>query len=122
MKIQEIAFTLLPVSDLAQARAFYEELLGLKPTQVFEKEGMAFIEYDIGSGTLAIGSGVPVFKPAADGGAIALEVDDFEAAVEELKKRDIRFLMEPYETAVCRMATISDPDGNYIMIHHRKPQ
>lgn len=122
MNIIEIAFTVLPVTDLAQARSFYEEVLCLKPAQVFEKDGMGFIEYDIAAGTLAIGSGAPLFKPSSDGGAIALEVEDFEAAIIRLKKKDCKFHMEPNETPVCRMAVISDPDGNFIMVHKRKGQ
>jgi predicted enzyme related to lactoylglutathione lyase len=29
--------------------------------------------------------------------------------------------MEPFETPVCRMAFILDPDGNALCIHQRKP-
>jgi predicted enzyme related to lactoylglutathione lyase len=28
--------------------------------------------------------------------------------------------MEPIETPVCFMAVVADPDGNQILIHHRK--
>lgn len=116
----EIAFTVLPVTDLPRSRAFYENVLGLKPTSVFEKGNMGFIEYDIGGGTLAIGCGAPLFKPAKDGGAVALEVRDFGAAIEALRRSGCTFAQEPGETPVCRMATITDPDGNYLMIHQRK--
>jgi len=119
MKIVEIAFTVLPVSNLKQARDFYEGTLGLKPTKVFEKEGMGMVEYDIGSGTLAIGCGAPLFKPSKDGGAIALEVEDFDRAVAKLKAGGCSFALEAYETPVCRMAVITDPDGNFLMIHKR---
>jgi predicted enzyme related to lactoylglutathione lyase len=120
MKINEIAFTILPVSDLKKARSFYEEILGLKATSVFEKDGMGFIEYDIASGTLAIGSGSPLFKPSLEGGGIALEMEDFNEAIRHLREKNCSFLMEPYETPVCHMALIADPDLNRIMIHKRK--
>lgn len=116
----EIAFTVLPVSSLTKGRQFYEGVLGLKATSVFEKGDMGFIEYDIGSGTLAIGCGAPLFKPTKDGGAIALEVDDFDAAITSLKTQDCAFAMEAQETPMCRMAVVKDPDGNYLMIHKRK--
>lgn len=116
----EIAFTVLPVTHLPNSRAFYEGVLGLKPSHVFEKGTMGFIEYDIGGATLAIGCGAPLFKPSKDGGAIALEVRDFGAAIEALRKAACTFVQEPGETPVCRMATITDPDGNFIMIHQRK--
>ena len=121
MKAIEIAFTVLPVSDLKVARSFYEEVLNLKATSVFEKDGMGMIEYDIGPGTLAIGSGAPLFKPTKDGGAIALEVEDFEKAMANLKSQGVNVVMDAFETPVCFMATIADPDGNYIIIHKRKP-
>lgn len=122
MRITEIAYTVLPVTNLKKARLFYEEILGLKPTSVFEKDGMGFIEYDIAGGTLAIGAGAPLFKPGPEGGAIALEVDDFPAALAHLKKNSCRFLMETesHETPVCHMAIFCDPDGNRLMIHKRK--
>lgn len=116
----DIAFTVLPVSNLAKGRQFYEEVLGLKATSVFDKGDMGFIEYDIGQGTLAIGCGAPLFKPSKDGGAIALEVADFDAAISSLKQKDCAFAMDAQETPVCRMAVVKDPDGNFLMIHKRK--
>jgi len=120
MKVTEIAFTVLPVTDLNRARQFYEGVIGLTASQVFEKDGMGFIEYDIGAGTLAIGRGAPLFKPAKDGGAIALEVEDFAAAIAGLKQSGCRFALEATETPVCQMAVVTDPDGNFLMIHQRK--
>lgn len=116
----EIAFTVLPVSSLSKGRQFYEGVLGLKATSVFAKGDMGFIEYDIGTGTVAIGCGAPLFKPSKDGGAIALEVADFDAALASLKEKNCAFAMEAHDTPVCRMAVIKDPDGNYLMIHKRK--
>jgi predicted enzyme related to lactoylglutathione lyase len=116
----EIAFTVLPVSSLSKARQFYEGVLGLKATSVFDKGDTGFIEYDIGQGTLAIGCGAPLFKPSKEGGAVALEVADFERAISELKQDKCNFAMEVHETPVCRMAVITDPDGNFLMIHKRK--
>ena len=120
MNITEIAFTVLPVTDIARARAFYEEVLCLKPTSVFQKEGMAFIEYDIAAGTLALGCGHPLLQPSAHGGAIALEVGDFSEVISHLKERNCRMVMDAAETPVCHMAIIADPDGNFIIIHKRK--
>ena len=120
VKITEIAFTVLPVTSLKKAREFYEGSLGLKATSVFEKEDMGFIEYDIGAGTLAIGCGAPLFKPSKDGGAVALEVENFESAIGSLKEKGCAFAMDVHETPVCRMAVVTDPDGNFLMIHKRK--
>jgi predicted enzyme related to lactoylglutathione lyase len=50
---------------------------------------------------------------------VGLEVADFDAALAQLKSQGARFRMEPIATPVCRMALVSDPDGNTICIHKR---
>ena len=122
MKILEIAFSCYPVIDMARARKFYEEILGLNPAHaVGEPGGMQWTEYEIANGTLSIGSGAPDWKPTASGCSVGLEVDDFEQAIAHLRQHGVRFHMEPFETPVCRMAFVYDPDGNAICIHKRKP-
>ena len=119
MRVTEIAFSCYPVTDMARARAFYEGVLGLKSTyDVGEPGGMQWVEYDIGAGTLSIGS-APGWNPSSDGCCVALEVDDFDATIAHLKANQIRFKMEPFPTPVCRMAFILDPDGNALCIHQR---
>ena len=59
MKINEIAYTAYSTTDIKRARKFYEEILGLKPTSVYEGDGMAFIEYEIGAHTFVLGMGAP---------------------------------------------------------------
>jgi predicted enzyme related to lactoylglutathione lyase len=122
MKINEIAFTAYAVTDIKRARAFYEGTLGLKTSSEFEAEGMAFIEYWIGKDedVLVLGQGAPNFKPGKSGATVALEVDDFDVAIKDLKAAKIKFLMEPQDTGACSMALIEDPDGNQLMIHKRK--
>jgi predicted enzyme related to lactoylglutathione lyase len=120
MKVIEIAFTGYPVTDLKRARQFYEGALGLKPARVFGDETNAWIEYDIGAGTLSIGNMAPEWKPSAGGGSVALEVEDFPAAIERLKAGGHPVFFGPIETPVCHMAVVSDPDGNSITIHKRK--
>ena len=86
VRIVEIAFTGYPVTDLARARAFYEKVLGLKQSTAFEHDGKAWIEYDIGPGTLAISNMMSSWKPSPDGPSIAFEVADFDAAVAALRQ------------------------------------
>ena len=120
LKVTEIAFTCYPVTDMARARKFYEDVLGLKATMAHgEPGGMQWTEYDIGGGTLSLGCGAPDWKPRADGCSVGLEVDDFDRAIAELKAQGVAFKMEPFPTPVCNMAFISDPDGNTICIHKR---
>jgi len=120
VKVVEIAFTVYPVTDSKRARRFYEDTLGLAASRVFGNEKAGMIEYDIGPGTLAIGFGYPGFNPSAGGGCAALEVDDFNAAIERLRRDGARFVIEPTETPVCQLAIVADPDGNSVTIHKRK--
>jgi len=120
LKVTEIAFSCYPVKDMARARKFYENVLGLKPTIVFgEPGGMQWTEYDIAGGTLALGCGEPDWMPRAEGCFVSLEVEDFDTAVAHLKAKSAKFKMEPFSTPVCRMALIYDPEGNLIYIHKR---
>ncbi len=120
MKINEIAFVCYAITDVPKARAFYEGVLGLTAGQVWESPDMAFIEYYMGEHTLAIGKGSSNFVVGKAGGTVALEVDNFDEAIKNLKDNKIVFLMEALETGGCHMALIEDPDGNQLMIHKRK--
>jgi predicted enzyme related to lactoylglutathione lyase len=122
MKIIEIAFSCYPVTDLKRAKQFYENTLGLKQTTIWGDENQAWIEYDIGPSTLAITNYPSEWKPSPDGGGVALEVENFDAAVAELKKAGAKFRVEPMESPVCHMAVVFDPDGNSVCIHKRKPK
>jgi predicted enzyme related to lactoylglutathione lyase len=120
LQVTEIAFSCYPVTDMARARRFYEGVLGLKPTHhAGEPGGMEWVEYDIGAGTLSLGAGAPGWKPTKDGCSVGLEVGDFDAAIAHLRAAQVPFHMEPFQTPVCRMAFVLDPDGNALCIHKR---
>ena len=118
IQVTEIAFACYAVTDFARARAFYEGVLGLKVGMLNEGEYGKWAEYEIGAHTLSIGC-APNWKPSPDGCTVALEVDDFDAAIAELRAAGVKFRMEPMPTPVCRMAMIFDPDGNTLCIHRR---
>jgi predicted enzyme related to lactoylglutathione lyase len=120
MKAKKIAFTGIPVTDIKRARAFYEGVLGLKPSAEFA-EGV-WIEYELGPDTLAIGSVGDQWKPSEDGTSVAIEVEDFEAAIKSLKAGKAHFAAEGIESPCCRMAVVQDPDGNKLIIHNLKPE
>src|SRR5215218_7657853 len=106
---------------MPRARAFYEGVLGLTPGMVTQSEGgPQWAEYEIGPHVLSIGC-APGFEPNKHGATAALEVDDFDQAIEDLRAASVRFRIEPMPTPVCRMAMIFDPDGNSITIHKRNP-
>jgi len=120
MKIRKIGFVAVPVTDIKRARAFYEGFLGLEVSG--EMMSGKWIEYAVGTDTLAIANVGDHWLPSEQGTGAAFEVDDFEEAIKQLKDRHVRFAAEPFETPCCRMAVVHDPDGNKLMIHKLKPE
>jgi predicted enzyme related to lactoylglutathione lyase len=119
IKVTEFAFVGYSVTDIARSRAFYEGVLNLPPGMVFDHEGKYWVEYEVGPHTLAISDMNAEWKPSPNGGGVALEVEDFDSAIATLKEKGVTFYLEPFASPVCRMALISDPDGNSICIHKR---
>jgi predicted enzyme related to lactoylglutathione lyase len=99
---------------MARARAFYEGVLNLKPASTFD-DGH-WVEYEVGPHTLALSNVSDEWKPSKDGGGVALEVEDFDAAIAWLQSKGVAFMLPPTESPVCHLALISDPDGNSICI------
>jgi catechol 2,3-dioxygenase-like lactoylglutathione lyase family enzyme len=96
----------LPAEDLKRARAFYSEKLGLEPVE--EREGGLL--YRVGTGEFAL------FESAgsSDGSftQMAFEVEDIEAAVEELRGRGVVF--EEYDfSGLTTVQAIAQIEGNY---------
>jgi predicted enzyme related to lactoylglutathione lyase len=119
MKIKAIGFVGIPVTDLKRARAFYEDVLGLRTSD--EMMGGKWIQYAVGDDTLAVANVSDTWTPPDQGTGAAFEVDDFDDAIRRLKDRHVRFAAEPFETPCCHMAVIQDPDGNKLIIHKLKP-
>ncbi len=115
--INSIAFTVYPVSDMARSKQFYEGALELKQAYNYQDE---WVEYDTGGGTFAITTTEMAHLPGAKGAVAGFEVDDLDIALKALKEKSIPFVVDAFETPVCRMAVIADPDGNHIAIHKRK--
>jgi predicted enzyme related to lactoylglutathione lyase len=120
MKVKAIGFIGIPVTDLKRAREFYEEVLGLKASE--EMMGGKWIEYAVGDDTLAIANVGEHWRPSDQGTGAALEVENFDDAIKQLKDGKVSFAAEPFETPCCRMAVVQDPDGNKLMIHKLKPE
>ena len=112
--IKGIAFTFYPVKDMARARQFYEQELGLKVTETF---GEKWIEYGVAGGCFALSSMVPELNPSDHSGAIAFEVDDVTSLTARLKSKGFRMILETTQTPVCRMSVVRDPEGNSVILH-----
>jgi predicted enzyme related to lactoylglutathione lyase len=76
----------LPVADLARARAFYQEKLGLTPSR--EVEGALFYEGSGNSGFLLFPTSG---RPSGQHTQMAWFVKDIAATVAELKRRGVSF-------------------------------
>ena len=115
---QKVAFTMYPVKDMARARAFYEETLGLGLAP--QRATSPWVEFDLpGGGCLAI-TDVTGDEPRSDGATIAFEVDDLPATIAALKGKGVTFKAEDIESPVCRMAVCLDSEGNAIILHKLK--
>jgi catechol 2,3-dioxygenase-like lactoylglutathione lyase family enzyme len=115
------AGTTLPAQDLARAKAFYRDKLGLSPTL----EGEFGLLYE-----LAPGTGFGVFpsggKPSGTHTQMAIDVEDVGGAVKDLQARGVRF--EEYDTPTLKTvdgiadvggtkaAWFKDSEGNLIAL------
>ncbi|MDD5350771.1 MAG: VOC family protein [Chthoniobacteraceae bacterium] len=116
-QFEDVAFVVYPVSDMARARAFYADVLELQETSNWEN---IWVEYDIGHGTLAITNSFPERQPGAKGALLGIEVKDLDAVAALLAKKGIAWSSGPFDTPVCRGASIKDPEGNELILHQRK--
>ena len=110
-----------PVKDVARARKFYEETLGLKVCKV-SGQGR-WVEYDLpGGGCFCISDFAEGVSPSSTaGGSIAFEVEDLDKLVADLKSKGVKFKMDDLiHSPVCRMAVFLDSEGNALVLHQLK--
>jgi catechol 2,3-dioxygenase-like lactoylglutathione lyase family enzyme len=116
MDVERVDFVSFLTQDIARAKRFYAETLGLE----LETEAENDMEFRAGQVTLDIfdpaGIGQP-FAPSPAG--LALRVADVAAARAELEAKGVEFEGEILDTGVCHMAFFRDPDGNALMLHRR---
>lgn len=116
MKILGIDFIYIAVSDFDKALVFYRDTLGLKP---YKEPNGAWVEFEIGNATLSVGK-FDDYKPKERyGTTVGLAVDDVPNAIKELSEKGVKVEGDVQDWKVCHSATILDPDGNKIMLHHR---
>jgi catechol 2,3-dioxygenase-like lactoylglutathione lyase family enzyme len=116
------AIAMLPVVDMARARSFYEQTLGLPEARVppngearYDTKGHSFALYQRATAT------------RADHTALSFEVSDIASEMRALRSKGVRF--EDYDLpglkthdGVCalggeRAAWFRDPEGNILCIH-----
>ncbi len=67
--------------------------------------------------SIVTGMGFGAFQ--ATTAPLALHVEDVAQARAELEARGVMFAGDIFDTGVCHMAFLADPDGNAIILHHR---
>jgi uncharacterized protein YndB with AHSA1/START domain/predicted enzyme related to lactoylglutathione lyase len=116
--IRKVAFTMYPVTDVARARAFYEQTLGLVPGLAGGKGDKQWIEYDLpNGGCLAITNTTGARPSAEAGGTIALEVADLATLKARLEQQGIAFKSPVIRGPRCQMAVCLDSEGNAVLLH-----
>lgn len=113
-----VDFVAIPTEDYERAAAFYGQTLGLP----FVKRwgNLPAGEFQAGNLTLALMQSDAFgreFRTSST--AVALQVDDVEAARERLQSEGVEFQADTLDSGVCHMAFFSDPDGNPLILHHR---
>jgi catechol 2,3-dioxygenase-like lactoylglutathione lyase family enzyme len=116
MDVERVDFVSFLTQDIARAKRFYAETLGLE----LETEAENDMEFRAGQVTLDIfdpASIGPPFAPSPAG--LAPRVADVAAARAELEAKGVEFEGETMDTGVCHLAHFRDPDGNALMLHRR---
>ena len=113
-----VDFVPVPTRDIERAADFYGNTLGLRRSVYMPERN--FAEFETGNLTLSIIHAEKMgIEHHVSGNAIALHVDDVEAARRALEDKGVSFSGDTLDTSVCHMAFFSDPDGNALMLHHR---
>jgi predicted enzyme related to lactoylglutathione lyase len=114
--VNRVAFTMYPVTDLQRSVAFYRDVLGLTQAGL---NGERWVEFDIGGSTFGLGDFEQVGTPGS-AQSLAIEVADMDAVRKQLAGSGVE-TSEPYETPVCYISVLRDPDGNQVWLHQAKP-
>jgi len=123
MKIRGTDFVLYEVSSLEKSIPFYRDILGLTLISEENNEDLSWAEFDATPTTLSLYAPLKTEnRPPNTGGGtcIMLAVDDAQEAVDYLKSKNVPVTFGPFETKVCFIVEILDPDGNKIGLHQRK--
>jgi lactoylglutathione lyase len=117
------------VEDMAQAKHFYQNALGLE----IEGDFGVYVELKAHEHVLfalferaAMQAGEPGIAISPVGGqrtAIEFEVENVDAFYETLRSKDVQIASEPKDHPEWGLRTLflRDPDGNLLCVYHRIP-
>ena len=116
--VTRVDFIGIPTRDLERAVEFYGNTLGIEMS--VHRPDRHHAEFETGNLTLNLMNAEKMgleHHPVQN--AVALHVDDVEAARGALEAKGVTFHGDTFDTGVCHMAFFADPDGNALMLHHR---
>ncbi|WP_208948481.1 VOC family protein [Segnochrobactrum spirostomi] len=115
MPVIRLQSAYLVVDDMAESRAFYEDILGLK---LKFADAARWTQYDCGGASFALGDRSEGPEEAR-GATIVFEVQDLEAMTTRL--RDAGTALGPLRDmgAHGRVLTVADPAGNLFQLFER---
>jgi predicted enzyme related to lactoylglutathione lyase len=114
-----LGLVLLYTRDMAKAKAFYVDALGLETVPQLSSDDFLFLNLAGGSPiALQTVATMPPGVEAQPGGCeISLQVEDVDAAHAEWKERGLDVTSEVYDMGAGRMFAASDPDGHRVSVH-----
>ena len=104
------------VKDVARAKTFYRDIMGLPLASEFGDQGCEFILPDnttFGLWKMEDGSWT-------QGNGVMFSVGDFEAALEQFRAAGVKIEPHTVDSPVCKMGFGEDSEGNTFIVHFRK--
>jgi len=114
MTIKKIELAWITVGDLAKARKFLTDTVGLKVASSAQEYGWMELQGVEGGMLLGVGQANSQHKERPGQNAVVtLTVDDIVASKKELESKGVQFDGDIMEVpGHVKMASFSDPDGN----------
>lgn len=107
-------FVLVHVDDVAPARAFYTEKMGLAVAD----EQPGFVQFAQPGGR---GAAFAIIERGAEVPELWWDVENADAAYAELKRQGVEILSEPEDRPFGRTFSIKDPAGNALHLLQQAP-
>lgn len=119
-----VGLIMLYVADMAQARAFYEDTLGLTVVPQLSSDEFVFFQLAGGSPiALQTTAAAPEGMNIQPGGCeLGFEVDDVDAVLNAWTEQGVLGLSEIIDMGASRMFRAQDPDRRIINVYTLYPQ
>ncbi len=117
-RVERTDFVNIPVTDRARGVEFYGKTLGLARNPLSSDE---WPEFQVGGTTVLLTTPEQTGTPFKAGDyAVSLRVGDVSGEMDRLQADGVEFQFpDPYDSSVCHMAFLRDPDGNALILHRR---